>query len=129
MDIDESSGRISLQDICTPVTILIPGLNDTNVSTATSDLGSHSSSQQHKTGESLIISVWVRKVLFKYCKFVTQEESLDYGQALCEFSLEENNVTLEKQKWWNKHKKGIVKTLNEKRGCVVEGLKNIFKSK
>ena len=44
MDIDESSGRIALQDICTPSTIQIPELNDTDISTATSDLGSHSSS-------------------------------------------------------------------------------------
>ena len=45
---------------------------------------------------------------------------LEYGQLVCLFTLEENNLIEDKEKWWNLHKKDIVKTLNEKQGCVVE---------
>ena len=56
------------------------------------------------------------------------EDKLEYGQPVCLFTLEENNVIEGKEKWWNLHKKDIVRTLNEKQGCVVESLKACFKS-
>ena len=90
-----------------------------NNNTTTSELGSITSSKKKKTGESLLLCNWVRKSLFKYCKFVTSDDSMEYGQPLC-YTLEENNVTVGKQNWWNLHKKDIVKTLNKKRGCMVE---------
>ena len=96
--------------------------------TITSKLESISSSRKKKTGESVLLCDWVRKSLFKYCKFITSADVLEYGQPVCLFTLEENNVVVDKEKWWNLHKKCIVKTLNEKQGCVVESLKASFKS-
>ena len=54
---------------------------------------------------------------------------MDYGEELSLFCFEENNVMSNKRNWWNKHKKDIAHTLNEKRGCVVESIKIIYKSK
>lgn len=82
-----------------------------------------------KSPESIIIADWVRKGLFKFCKFVTSSESLEYRQPFCLFAISENNIISNEQIWWRTHKKDIVKTLNEKRGCVVENIKNLFKSK
>ena len=62
-----------------------------DTTTMTSDLGSQTSIWQCKTGESMIITEWVQKTLFKYCKFITGQEELEYGQPLSEFALEENN--------------------------------------
>lgn len=110
-----------------PDIILTKEKDDNN--TTTSELESITSSKKKKTGECLLLCDWVRKNLFRYCKFVTSDDSMEYGQPLCLYTLEENNVTEGKQNWWNWHKRDIVKTLNEKRGCIVESLKAIFKSK
>ena len=103
--------------------------NGVDGNASTSDLASQTSSRVQKTGESMIIADWVRKVLFKFCKFVTCPEDMEYGQPLSLFVFEENNIMNLKQNWWFNHKKGIVKTLNEKRNCVIDSIKNIFKSK
>ena len=87
------------------------------------------SSKQQKSGETRLICDWVRKDLFKYCKFVTSHNSMDYGEPLCQFCLDEHNIVTDQRQWWNLHKKNIVKTLNEKQGCVVKSIKIIFKSK
>jgi len=101
--------------------------NDGN--TITSELASHASSRPTRTGEELVISDWVRKGLFKYSKFVTTKEDMDYGQPLSLFALEENNITVDQQKWWYNHKRCIVQTLKDKRGCVIESIRLVFKSK
>src|SRR5687768_8251881 len=103
--------------------------DDTDGITVTSDLASHASSRGKKSGESLLISDWVRRGLFRYCKFVTCSDELEYGEPLSLFALEENNILENKQKWWNMNKKLIVQTLKEKRGCVSESIKLVFKSK
>ena len=112
-----------------PNSVIVPRNSDIDGNTSTSDLASQSSSRVQKTGESIIIADWVQKGLFKFCKFVTSQEDMEYGQPLSLFAFEENNIVNQKQKWWYDHKKGIVKTLKEKRNCVVDSLKNIFKSK
>lgn len=109
--------------------IIVQTLDEIETGTTTSDMVSISSSRQPNYLKNVILSNWVRKGLFRYCKFVTTQESLEYDQPLCLFTLEENNITCDKKKWWFDHKKEIVRTLNEKRGCVVESLKTIFKSK
>lgn len=124
--------RNSVQDGTQKSMLIIPNIihtkeKDDNI-TLTSELESVTSSKRKKNGETLLLCDWVRKSLFKYCKFITSDDSLEYDQPICLFTLEENNVTEGKQKWWNLHKKIIVKTLNEKRGCVVESLKASFKS-
>ena len=111
----------------TPVSIVVHR-SEVDMITVTSDLASVASSRQQKLNESIVILDWVWKGLFKYCKFVTSSESMEYSEWLSLFALEENNITNEK-KQWNVHKKGIVHTLNEKRGCVVESINIIFKSK
>jgi len=113
----------------TPETIVVCQVSDVDGNTTTSDLASTTSSRQQKTGESMLLADWVRKGLFKYCKFVTSNDELDYGEPLSLFVLDENNINNEKQKWWNSKKKFVVQTLNEKRGCVAEAIKIIFKSK
>ena len=124
-DVVECENNILTRQL--PDIILTKEKDDNN--TTTSELESITSSKKKKTGESLLLCDWVRKSLFKYCKFVTSNNSMDYRQPLCLFTLEENNVSEGKQKWWNTHKRDIVKMLNEKRGCMVESLKAIFKSK
>ena len=113
----------------TPTSIVVPRTDEIDANTTTSELGSELSSKQCISGESRLICDWVRKGLFKYCKFITSHDSMDYGQELCLFALEENNITSDQRQWWSLHKKTIINLLNEKRGCVVESIKNIFKSK
>ena len=93
----------------TPEMIEVPMTQEADANTTTSDLASQASSRQLKTGESLMISDWVQKGLFKYCKFITSTASMAYGEPLSLFALEENNVLTDKQKWWNTHKKEIIK--------------------
>src|SRR5687768_4186586 len=113
----------------TPISEEVQKVDDNDGSTITSDLASSTSSCHQKSGDGLVVSDWVQKVLFKYCKFVTSADDMDYGQPLSLFAIEENNIEMEQQKWWNKHKRTITQTLKEKRGCVVESIKSIFKSK
>jgi len=112
-----------------PVSIIVPQQQEQDTETATSELPSVSSSLKPKSGEIIIICDWVRKHLFKYCKFITSATTMDYGEELSVFCVEENNVMSNKRNWWNKHKKDIARTLNKKRGCVVESIKLIYKSK
>src|SRR5687768_8920418 len=108
METDKRTVILLTEKISKPDTILVHDSNDVDANTMTSELGPQTSSRQHKMGESMIISDWVQKTFFKYCKCVTCLEELEYGQPFSEFALEENNVPEEKQKWWNKHKKEIV---------------------
>ena len=78
--------------------IILTKEKDNNNTTA-SELESITSSKKKKTGECLLLCDWVRKSLFKYCKFVTSNDSMEYGQPICLFTLEENNVTEGKQNW------------------------------
>lgn len=136
----ETVGNTALENNCTtssngkfqyecPMSIVVPQPQEQVTETATSELVFVLSSVKQKSGESIIICDWVRKCLFKYCKFITSSTSMEYGEALSVFCIEENNVTSNKKNWWNKHKKDIACTLNEKWGCVVELIKIIYKSK
>lgn len=113
----------------TQIPVEVERIENNDEKTITSELGSHASSRSTKSGEEVMISDWVRKGLFKYSKFVTSKEDLEYGQALSLFALEENNIVNDQQKWWYSHKKCIVQTLKEKRGCVIDSIRLVFKSK
>src|SRR5687767_9689859 len=100
----------------TPISIEIPILDEVATNTLISELALVTSSCKQKSGEDMMISDWVRSGLFKYYKFITSSDSMEYGQLLSLFCLEENNITNDKQQWWLKHKRDIVQTLNETRG-------------
>ena len=117
---DNSNVGVNTLNDVAPVPVIVQRIDDNDGNTTTSDLASMTSSRQQKTGKCLIIADWVQKGLFKYCKFITSSDNMEYGQPLSEFTLEENNIVIERQKWWNGHKRTIVQTLKEKRGCVVE---------
>ena len=91
-------------------------------------MASAASSSIHKSNDFILIAEMVRKSLFKFCKFVTNSDSVEYGQPFSLFCLEEMKIVIDQHNWWKAHRKCIVKTLNEKRGCVVESLKTVFKS-
>ena len=73
-----------------PDIILTKEMDDSN--TTTSEFESIASSKKKKTEKCLLIFDWVKKSLFKYCKFVTSDDSLEYSQPICLFTLKENNV-------------------------------------
>lgn len=118
----------------TPKSITIENKGSRDDSTVLSDSTSKEDdssmwSRKKKTGESLLIADWVRESLFKFCKFVTSDDMMDYGEPLCLYALEGNNIKEDKEKWWKLHKKDIGKTLSEKRNSVIDSIKLEFKSK
>lgn len=112
-----------------PIPVEVQRMNNNDGGTITSDLASYASSHQQKSGDCLVVSDWVQKGLFKYCKFVTRSDDMEYGQPLSLFAIEENSIMTDKQKWWNEHKRTITQILKEKQGCVVESIQSMFKSK
>ena len=115
-------------NVDTQASIVIHQSEEVDGNTSTSDLASAASSSIHKSSEFILIAEMVRKCLFKFCKFVTNSDSVEYGQPFSLFCLEELKIVIDQQNWWKAHRKGIVQTLNKKRGCVVESLKTVFKS-
>lgn len=85
----------------TPISIIVQnGQLKDDVTSISCDNNSSTLGKTPKSGESSLIADWVRKSLFRFCKFVTSEEMMEYGQPICLFALEENNVIEEDKKMW-----------------------------
>ena len=97
------------QNVDKPASIVVLRSEELDGNTSTSDLASVASSRVQKSGEFILIADWVRKCLFKYCKFVTNRDSVEYGQPLSLFCLEENNIMTDKQIWWKANKRVLYK--------------------